>query len=100
MARLERWIVASRTVPAVDADTMGEILRLGGVPGGASCEVTQHLHVTAENKEAIEELLLGRGYIVAAASETRTVGESGNFRVSSSGRHYVKRDDLDDAEPE
>jgi len=98
--RLERWLVASRTVPAVDADTMSEILRLGGAPGGASCEVTQHLHVTAENKEGIEELLRDRGYTVAAASETRQAGESGPYRVSTSGRRYVKRDDPNDAEPE
>jgi len=95
MARLERWIVASRTVPAVDADTMNEILRLGGVPGGASCDVTQHIHITAENKEVIEELLRDRGYTVTAASEKRAPGESGRFRISGSGR-YVKQDESGD----
>ena len=89
---MERWIVASRSVPAIDADTMDNILRLGGVPGGASCEVTQHLHVTAENKQVIEKLLQDRGYAIAAASETRLSGESGFYRLSASGR-YIRRED-------
>lgn len=82
MARLERWIVASRRVSVFDAETLEALTRLGANFGGVENRVHQYIHVTPNNKEAIEELLRGHG-----------------FEVVSSG-DFASRDPSSDAGPE
>jgi general stress protein YciG len=69
MPKLEKWIVASRKVAALDKETRAEIDRLGGQVGGGWTEVHRHILVNPENKEAIEDLLRENGYEVSAASD-------------------------------
>lgn len=65
MPKLERWLVASKMVEVLDADTLRAIGQLGGQIGGGWCEVHQHICVNSQNKEQIEDLLKGRGYTVS-----------------------------------
>jgi len=69
MAKLERWIVASKTVDVLDAEMLRELASLGATPGGGWFEVHQHIHVNPQNKEKIEELLLARGYRVSSPAD-------------------------------
>ncbi len=69
MPKLEKWIVASRRVEAIDGETRAELVRLGGQIGGGWTEVHRHVLVNPENKEAIEALLRENGYQVCAASD-------------------------------
>ena len=92
MARLERWIVASRLVPVLDEKTLMDIAALGANIGGGWCEVHQHIHITAENKEKVEQLLRDRGYTVVSATDP-------SVRHPDSGRFAPPRivDDRDDS---
>ena len=69
MPKLERWIVASKMVRVIDADTMKKILELGGQIGGGWCRIHQHICVNPENKEAIEILLREKGFEITAATD-------------------------------
>lgn len=69
MARLERWIVATRRVSVFDAETQAEIARLGGNFGGGENRVHMHVHVNPGNKEAIEDLLRAKGFEVVSAGD-------------------------------
>jgi hypothetical protein len=71
MPKLERWIVAQKMVPVLDAETLMKIVELGGHIGGGWCLVHQHINVNADNKEQIERLLTDKGYEVVEASSTR-----------------------------
>jgi hypothetical protein len=69
MAKMERWIVASKMVEVLDHDTLKEIVDLGATLGGGWSEVHQHIHVTPDNKEKIEAILLKRGYSLHTATD-------------------------------
>jgi hypothetical protein len=71
MPKLERWIVAQKMVPVLDAETLRKIIELGGHIGGGWCQVHQHINVNADNKEHIEQLLLEKGYEVVETSSTK-----------------------------
>ena len=88
MPQLERWIVASKTMPVFDSQLLAKIAELGSAVGSAVCEVHQHVHVTAENKEKIEELLQSHGYTVTPASGFVPASRSGRFSVT--GHHDTK----------
>lgn len=70
MPKLERWLVASKMVEVLDADTLKVIGELGGQIGGGWCEVHQHICVNSQNKEQIEALLRGKGFTVTDPKDT------------------------------
>jgi hypothetical protein len=74
MARLERWVVAARNVTPLDPETHAEVLRLGGGLGGSRSQVQQHIHVSATNKEAIEDMLRARGFTILSVSDPSVAG--------------------------
>jgi hypothetical protein len=71
MPKLDRWIVASKMVHVIDAETMKKILDLGGQIGGGWCRIHQHISVNPENKEAIESILQEQGFEITTASDVR-----------------------------
>jgi phospholipid N-methyltransferase len=68
MPKLDRWIVASKMVHVIDADTMKKILELGGQIGGGWCHIHQHICVNPENKEVIERMLQEKGFEITTAA--------------------------------
>ena len=98
MARLERWIVASKMVPVFDNALLQEIAALGGSVGGGWCEIHQHVHVTPENKEAIEELLVKNGYKLLSINDP-SVARPASGRYPSvrpaPGHSMLRHDDHD-----
>lgn len=65
MPKLQRWIVASKTVDVLDPETRNRILELGGNLGGGWSQVHQHICVNQENKERIEEILREKGFEIS-----------------------------------
>ena len=99
MALLERWIVASKMVPVFDKEILSQILAMGGSVGGGWSEVHQHVHVTPENKETIEELLVRNGYKVLSVNDP-SIARPGSGRYPArpgSGRFAPVRDDHNSA---
>ena len=68
MPKLQRWIVASKTIDVLDPETLDEILALGGNLGGGWNQVHQHICVNHENKERIEAILLAQGFEISEPS--------------------------------
>lgn len=67
MPKLQRWIVASKTIEVLDAETQNRVLALGGNLGGGWNQVHQHICVNHENKERIEEILREKGFEISEA---------------------------------
>ncbi len=71
MPKLERWIVAQKMVQVIDPETIKKILDLGGQIGGGWSRIHQHVYVNPQNKEAIEKLLLDKGFDLSVPSDIR-----------------------------
>jgi hypothetical protein len=71
MPKCDRWIVAQKMVPVLEADMIGKIIKLGGQVGGGWNRIHQHICVNPDNKEAIESMLIEKGFEVAATSDIR-----------------------------
>jgi len=69
MPKLERWIVAQKTVQVLDAETINKIHELGGQIGGGWSLVHQHIYVTPSNKEKIEALLKEKGLEIGSVAD-------------------------------
>jgi hypothetical protein len=69
MPKLDRWLVASKVVDALDSDAVREIHALGGQIGGGWYEIHTHICVNQENKEKIEHLLQSQGLRISSASD-------------------------------
>lgn len=85
----DRWIIASRIVPVLDAESQAAIAGMGGVIGGGNAEIRLHIHVSSDNRDAIESFLRSKGLTVSEASNTM-IRRSDSDRGSSSSRYTMR----------
>jgi len=57
-------------VHVIDGETMKKILDLGGQIGGGWNRIHQHISINPDNRAAIEQLLLDKGFDIVMTSDT------------------------------